>query len=249
MRRWRCATAICASAGASVKWSGPRRGRSKNFRQTSWRRFGRRPRRNSQAEEASAPRSRRAQTCIAGAAMIQIRACAGLDEMEACVELQIETWGYDESDVIPRKTFLLAQKIGGQVIGAFDSELAGSSGGDPPKPWSVSPCLCRESRRPQKGRALTSTPTCWPSAPPTAIAALARNSNGSNGVRRFRAAFGTWSGPSIRWRSRTLFSISTGWAPSLAPTLWISMVYPHLDCKVGFRRIVFWPSGSWIPRE
>ena len=55
--------------------------------------------------------------------MISIRSCAGMDEMEACVQLQIETWGYDENDVIPRKTFLLAQKIGGQVIGAFDSEL------------------------------------------------------------------------------------------------------------------------------
>ena len=62
--------------------------------------------------------------------MIQIRACAGFDEMEACVELQIETWGYDESDVTPRKTFMLAQKIGGQVLGAFDSELAaGQPGG------------------------------------------------------------------------------------------------------------------------
>jgi predicted GNAT superfamily acetyltransferase len=57
--------------------------------------------------------------------MIEIRSCAGLDEMEACVQLQIEIWGYDESDVIPRKTFLLAQKIGGQVLGAFESELAG----------------------------------------------------------------------------------------------------------------------------
>jgi len=47
-----------------------------------------------------------------------------MDEMQACVDLQVETWGYDESDVIPRKTFLLAQKIGGQVLGAFDSDLA-----------------------------------------------------------------------------------------------------------------------------
>ena len=44
-------------------------------------------------------------------------------------ELQIETWGYDESDVIPRKTFLVAQTIGGQVIGAFDTELAGGGQG------------------------------------------------------------------------------------------------------------------------
>ncbi len=56
--------------------------------------------------------------------MILIRPCAGFDELEACVQLQIETWGYDESDMIPRKAFLVAQKIGGQVIGAFDTELA-----------------------------------------------------------------------------------------------------------------------------
>ena len=37
----------------------------------------------------------------------------GHDELEACVQLQIETWGYDDSDMIPRKAFLVAQKIGG----------------------------------------------------------------------------------------------------------------------------------------
>ncbi|HEX4029498.1 MAG TPA: GNAT family N-acetyltransferase [Terracidiphilus sp.] len=58
--------------------------------------------------------------------MIQVRACEGFDEFEACVQLQIETWGYDESEMIPRKTFLLAQKIGGQVVGAFDTD--GGSG-------------------------------------------------------------------------------------------------------------------------
>jgi predicted GNAT superfamily acetyltransferase len=56
--------------------------------------------------------------------MILIRSCEGLNEFEACVQLQIETWGYDESEIIPRKTFLLAQKIGGQTIGAFDSDSA-----------------------------------------------------------------------------------------------------------------------------
>jgi predicted GNAT superfamily acetyltransferase len=55
--------------------------------------------------------------------MITIRSCAGLDELEACVQLQAETWGYDPRDILPRKAFLLAQKIGGQVIGAFDGEL------------------------------------------------------------------------------------------------------------------------------
>ena len=60
--------------------------------------------------------------------MIEIRSCEGFDEMQACVQLQIEIWGYDESDVTPRKTFMLAQKIGGQVIGAFDSESGAESG-------------------------------------------------------------------------------------------------------------------------
>ncbi|HUB00514.1 MAG TPA: GNAT family N-acetyltransferase [Terracidiphilus sp.] len=55
--------------------------------------------------------------------MIGIRDCEGYDELEGCVQLQIETWGFDESDVIPRRAFRVAQKIGGQVIGAFDSEL------------------------------------------------------------------------------------------------------------------------------
>ena len=53
--------------------------------------------------------------------MIEIRSCEGFDELEACVQLQIETWGYDASDVIPRKAFWIAQKIGGQVIGAFSA--------------------------------------------------------------------------------------------------------------------------------
>ena len=66
--------------------------------------------------------------------MIRIRSCSGMDEMQACADLQIETWGYDESDAIPRKTFLLAQKIGGQVMGAFEtgSEGAREQGSDEP---------------------------------------------------------------------------------------------------------------------
>jgi predicted GNAT superfamily acetyltransferase len=58
--------------------------------------------------------------------MILIRSCSGHDELEACVQLQIETWGYDDTDIIPRKAFLVGQKIGGQVIGAFDTDLPGA---------------------------------------------------------------------------------------------------------------------------
>jgi len=49
-----------------------------------------------------------------------------LDELEACVQLQVETWGYDATDLMPRKAFLVMQKAGGQVMGAFDTELHGA---------------------------------------------------------------------------------------------------------------------------
>jgi predicted GNAT superfamily acetyltransferase len=58
--------------------------------------------------------------------VIVIRSCKGFDEFEACVQMQVETWGYDPTDIIPRKSFLVAQKIGGQVIGAFDTEIEGA---------------------------------------------------------------------------------------------------------------------------
>jgi predicted GNAT superfamily acetyltransferase len=51
---------------------------------------------------------------------ILIRACRGFDELDACVQLQIDVWGYSDGDVIPRRVFTVTQKIGGQVLGAFD---------------------------------------------------------------------------------------------------------------------------------
>jgi predicted GNAT superfamily acetyltransferase len=53
--------------------------------------------------------------------MIVIRVCRGFEELQACVDLQIEVWGYSDGDVIPRRVFLVAQKIGGQAIGAFET--------------------------------------------------------------------------------------------------------------------------------
>jgi predicted GNAT superfamily acetyltransferase len=60
--------------------------------------------------------------------MIVIRPCEGFAELQACVRLQIETWGYEASDVVPRKLYRVAQAIGGQVLGAFDTEIDGESG-------------------------------------------------------------------------------------------------------------------------
>ncbi len=59
--------------------------------------------------------------------MIVIRHCEGFDELEACVKMQVETWGFDQSDIIPRKAFLVMQKVGGQLIGAFDTGLPGAA--------------------------------------------------------------------------------------------------------------------------
>lgn len=58
---------------------------------------------------------------------LEVRSCRGLEELEACVALQVATWGYEEMDVVPRRVFTVAQRIGGQVMGAFtpDGMLAG----------------------------------------------------------------------------------------------------------------------------
>lgn len=62
--------------------------------------------------------------------MIQIRSCVGFDELEAAVQMEIATWGYDRSDILPRKAFLVTQAIGGQVIGAFDPAIPASKDAD-----------------------------------------------------------------------------------------------------------------------
>ncbi|MCU1321366.1 MAG: family N-acetyltransferase [Acidobacteriaceae bacterium] len=53
---------------------------------------------------------------------IRIAALHDLDQFQSCVDLQIAVWGYSDGDLIPRRVFLLADRIGGQVLGAFDGE-------------------------------------------------------------------------------------------------------------------------------
>jgi len=63
---------------------------------------------------------------------IRIEPIASLSDLQACVELQTAVWGYSEGDAIPRRMFVVAQRIGGQVLGAFDGErLAGFAMGLP----------------------------------------------------------------------------------------------------------------------
>jgi predicted GNAT superfamily acetyltransferase len=59
-----------------------------------------------------------------------IRNCHGFEELAACVQTQVDVWGYNEGDVIPRRLFIVAQKIGGQVIGAFDLARSSHPQGD-----------------------------------------------------------------------------------------------------------------------
>ena len=50
---------------------------------------------------------------------IVIRKCHQFDEMRACVALQKEVWNFSDADLVPLRMFVVAEKVGGQVIGAF----------------------------------------------------------------------------------------------------------------------------------
>jgi len=56
------------------------------------------------------------------AAEVRIVPLTALGDFERCVELQIAVWGYSDSDLIPKRAFIVAEAIGGQVIGAFAGE-------------------------------------------------------------------------------------------------------------------------------
>jgi predicted GNAT superfamily acetyltransferase len=50
---------------------------------------------------------------------ITIRKCEALEEMQACFALQKEVWKFSDAELVPVRLFVVANKIGGQVIGAF----------------------------------------------------------------------------------------------------------------------------------
>jgi predicted GNAT superfamily acetyltransferase len=53
---------------------------------------------------------------------IRIAPLTELPQFERCVELQLAVWGYSDGDLIPKRVFIVASRIGGQVLGAFDGE-------------------------------------------------------------------------------------------------------------------------------
>jgi predicted GNAT superfamily acetyltransferase len=53
---------------------------------------------------------------------IVIRSCQGLNELRACVALQKEIWNFTDAELVPLRMFVVADKVGGQVMGAFEGD-------------------------------------------------------------------------------------------------------------------------------
>ncbi len=52
---------------------------------------------------------------------IEIHELTTIDEFAGAVRLQREVWGFDDIELLPLRLFVVASKIGGQVLGAFDA--------------------------------------------------------------------------------------------------------------------------------
>jgi len=57
-----------------------------------------------------------------GTSAIRIAPASELADFESCVDVQLAVWGYSDGDLIPKRVFIVAGRIGGQVIGAFAGE-------------------------------------------------------------------------------------------------------------------------------
>ena len=54
---------------------------------------------------------------------IELRRCHGIEEFRACVALQKEVWNFTDAELVPLRMFVVADKVGGQVMGAFDGHV------------------------------------------------------------------------------------------------------------------------------
>lgn len=52
--------------------------------------------------------------------MIEVRVLSEYNDLAEAVRLQKEIWGFEEIELLPVRLFVVATKIGGQVLGAFD---------------------------------------------------------------------------------------------------------------------------------
>jgi len=53
---------------------------------------------------------------------IELRHLNQLPDLAEAVRLQKEIWGFEDIELLPLRLFVVATKVGGQVIGAFDGE-------------------------------------------------------------------------------------------------------------------------------
>ncbi len=54
---------------------------------------------------------------------VELRRCHGIEEFRACVALQKEVWNFTDAELVPLRMFVVADKVGGQVMGAFASNV------------------------------------------------------------------------------------------------------------------------------
>jgi len=57
---------------------------------------------------------------------VTLRRCHSIEDFRACVALQKEVWNFSDAELVPLRMFVVADKVGGQVMGAFDGhEMVG----------------------------------------------------------------------------------------------------------------------------
>ena len=54
---------------------------------------------------------------------VELRRCHGIEDFRACVTLQKEVWSFTDAELVPLRMFVVADKVGGQVMGAFEGDI------------------------------------------------------------------------------------------------------------------------------
>ncbi len=63
---------------------------------------------------------------------LRIERLSTYEQYDACVDLEQKTWQYAAGEILPRRVFFLAEKLGGHVLGAYDGrQLIGFNLGMP----------------------------------------------------------------------------------------------------------------------
>ena len=53
---------------------------------------------------------------------VELRRCHKIEDFRACVALQKEVWNFTDAELVPLRMFVVADKVGGQVMGAFEGD-------------------------------------------------------------------------------------------------------------------------------